>query len=253
MNDNTIYGRSGTAYGSITLQQGWQFYTTYHDGDVWTANKPSWADPNYVSPRWTNEEDGYPGYLELRGHGLKKFPEFPALYRVLGDAYGVTSTCFRLPFPIGKKLMGTGNVDNNSGSVSVVPLFAPDGTSGGDKNVPGSVGGVYNYVESKQLPPGSPGVGTDGTAGWVCPDPSTFTLGNFSTDGFTDVEATADTDFSGSYTYKVGPMLPWAFAGVPDHSHSGISAGFVEGFWSEKRGHVMVKDQSTQDFMSRGW
>ena len=228
MNDNTIYGHSRS--GSITPNKDGN--STQTSGTAYTANKPSWVtDPNYVSPRWTNEEDGYPGYLELRGQWLKK-ADFPALYRVLGDAYGVTSTCFRLPFPIGKKLMGTGNVDNNSGSVSIEPLFAPDGTSGGDKKVPGSVGGVYNDVESKQLPPGSPGVGTDGTAG--APDPSTFTLGNFSTDGFTDVEATADTDFSGSYTYKVGPMLPWAFAGVPDHSHSGISAGFVEGFSAKK-------------------
>jgi len=226
-NDNAQWRHARTGSVSSTSAN-----STETSGSVYNANKPSWvSDPNYVSPRWKNSEDRFPGYIELRGQWIKK-ADFPALYRVIGDAYGVTADAFRLPFPAGKKLMGTGNVDNNSGSVSIEPLYAADGTSGGDKNVPGSIGGVWNYVESKQLPPGSPGVGVDGTAG--SPDPSTFTLGNFSTDGFTDVEATAETDFSGVYKYKVGPMLPWAFAGVPDHSHAGISAGFAEGFTAHK-------------------
>ena len=57
--------------------------------------------------------------------------------------------------------MGTGNVSGNSGSVSVIPEYAPDGASGGDKLLPGSMGGVYNYVKSAQLPPGSTGITGD--------------------------------------------------------------------------------------------
>lgn len=208
--------------------------STATSGTAYSANKPSWVtDSNYKSPKWSLNSDRFNGYLELRGQWLKK-ADFPALYRVIGDSYGVTSDSFRLPNPYGKKLLGTGNVDNNSGSVSIEPLFSADGTSGGDKNVPGSIGGVYNYVESKQLPPGSPGISSlpDGTAG--APDPSTFTLGNFSTDGFTEVEGTGTTTFSGTYSYKVGPMLPWVFNGPPEHSHSGISAGFVDGFLAHK-------------------
>lgn len=228
-NDNAQWKQSTT--GSVFNTSA---SSTETSGSNYNANKPSWVtDPNYVSPRWKWSDDRFPGYIELRGQWVKK-ADFPALYRVIGDAYGVTSDAFRLPMPIGKKLMGTGNVDNTSGSTSIEPLYAADGTSGGDKNIPGTIGGVWNYIKSKQLPPGSPGVGVDGTAG--SPDPSTFTLGNFSTSGFESVEATADTTFSGKYKFKVGPLLPWAFNGVPDHSHSGISAGFAEDFVADKGG-----------------
>ena len=207
--------------------------STETSGSAYTANKPSWVTTSgYVSPRWKNTDDRFPGYIELRGQWVKK-KDFPALYRVIGDAYGVTSDKFRLPMPIGKKLMGTGNVDNNSGSTSIVPLFGPDGNSGGDKNVPGTIGGQYNYNESEQLPPGSPGVGSlpDGTAG-SDGDPLTFTLGNFSTNGFEAVEGIGNTTFTGKYKFKVGPLLPWAFGGVPTHSHGGIGAGYEDGYKS---------------------
>jgi hypothetical protein len=132
--------------------------------------------------------------------------------------------------------MGTGNVDNQSGSVSVVPLYAADGNSGGDKNVPGSIGGVYNYVESRQLPPGSPGINSspDGTAG--SPDPSTFTLGNFVTEGFTEVEGIAATSFNGTYSFEVGPLISTRFLSPPPHQHFGISAGYLEGLTADKNG-----------------
>lgn len=197
-------------------------------GSTYTSNKPSWVtDPDYKSSKWLNSEDRFPGFIELRGQWLRK-SEFPILYRVIGDAYGVTSDSFRLPNPYGKKLMGTGNVDNNSGSISIVPLYAADGNSGGDKNIPGSIGGVWNFLESKQLPPGSPGITSlpDGTAG-VGGDPSTFSLGTFVTDGFTEVEGIANTKFSGNYKFTVGPIVEWAFVGPPTHAHNGVSAAFL--------------------------
>lgn len=202
--------------------------STITSGSVYTANKKSWiTDSNYKSPKWSMSDDRFPGFIELRGQWLKK-SEFPLLYRVIGDAYGVTSDSFRLPNPYGKKLMGTGNVDNNSGSVSIVPLYSADGNSGGDKNVPGSIGGVWNFIESKQLPPGSPGISSkpDGTAG-IGGDPGTFTLGSFVTNGFTEVEGTAATKFSGNYKFTVGPVVDWGFAGVPTHAHAGVSAAWL--------------------------
>jgi hypothetical protein len=196
-------------------------------GAFYTANKPSWVtDSNYKSPQYLLTDDRFPGFIELRGQWLYK-NEYRALYAVIGDVYGSTATQFRLPNPYGKKLMGTGNVNNNGGNVSIIPLYNPDGTLGGDKNVAGSIGGVWNYVKSAQLPPGSPGVGTDGTAG--VSNAPTFKIGNYTTTGFTDCEAIADTTFSGKYTFTVGPLGSRGFNGPPTHSHVGISAGFVDG------------------------
>jgi hypothetical protein len=199
-------------------------------GSVYVTNKPSWVtDVNYQSPKWLLSDDRFPGFIELRGQWLVK-SEFALLYKVIGDTYGSTETLFRLPNPYGKKLMGTGNVNNNGGNVSVIPLYEPNGTSGGDKNLPGSIGGVWNYIKSAQLPPGSPGDTSqpDGTAGVGTAE--TLTLGNYTTTGFTDCEGLADTNFSGRFTWTVGPLLSRSLYSPPPHTHFGISAGFTEGF-----------------------
>lgn len=190
-----------------------------------SGTKPSWMDSSidYKAPKWLR--DRYPGYLELRGQWLLK-SEFSALYSVIGDAYGSTSGPsgkFRLPNLYGKKLLGTGNVNNNSGAVSVIPLFAQDTSSGGDKNVPGSMGGVYNYIRSSQLPPGSPGLGSesDGTS------TNTFALGSYTTTGFTESVNQLQPSFQGSFQYTVGPMVGSFVPSVPTHSHSAITVGWI--------------------------
>lgn len=191
------------------------------------VNKPSWVtDSSYLSPRYIVADDRFPGFIELRGQWLYK-KEYRALYAVIGDVYGSSATQFRLPNPYGKKFMGTGNVNNNGGNVSVIPLYNPDGTLGGDKNVAGSIGGTWNYVKSAQLPPGSFTGGVDGTAG--VNNAATFKIGNYTTTGFTDCEAIADTNFSGKYTFTVGPLFEKNFNGPPTHSHGAISAGFIGG------------------------
>lgn len=205
-------------------------------GSIFNSNKPSWVTATgYRSPKWLLENDRFPGFIELRGQWVLK-SEFPLLYEIIGDTYGSTSTLFKLPNPYGKKLMGTGNVNNNGGNISVVPLFNPDGTSGGDKNEAGSIGGLWNYSRSAQLPPGSPGDSSlpDGTAG--ISDPSTFSIGNFVTENFTECEGTANTRFTGSFSFRVGPILSSNMATAPPHSHAGISAGAVDGYNAHSNG-----------------
>ena len=199
-------------------------------GSIFNANKPSWVtNSDYRSPKWVVADDRFPGFIELRGQWLVK-SEFRALYSIIGDIYGSTTTLFKLPNPYGKKLMGTGNVNNNGGNVSIVPLYDPTGIFGGDKNVAGSVGGVWNYSKSAQLPPGSPGNTSDpdGTAG--VNNAATFTIGNYSTTGFADCEGIANTNFSGKFTFTVGPLLTSRLNSTPPHTHVGVSAGYVQGF-----------------------
>lgn len=184
-----------------------------------------WVDTSlYESPKWLLENNRFPGWVELRGQWLDK-ADFPLLFEIIGDRYGETSTQFRLPNPYGKKMMGTGAVDSRTGRTSVIPLYGADGVSGGDRNVPGTTGGVYVYERSRQLPPGSPNISgqDDGTAGTL--DPATFTLGTYRTDGWTEAEALCDTNFVGNFTMRVGPLTASGTATTPPHIHSGVAVG----------------------------
>lgn len=208
--------------------------STLSSGSVYDTNKSvlqkrgyvtqNWVDSNYKSPKWRIDKDRFPGFIELRGQWLLK-SEFPLLYQIIGDRYGVTSTSFKLPNPYGKKIMGTGAVNSQTGRTSIIPLYDSTGVSGGDRLDPGTIGGVWNYERSRQLPPGSPGVTgeTDGTAGVT--DPSTFTLGNYNTSGWTESTATANTSFSGSFRYTVGPLGESILATPAPHVHTGVSIG----------------------------
>jgi hypothetical protein len=198
-------------------------------GSAYNSNKPSWADSSYISPKWRLNQDRFRGFIELRGQWLKK-SEFPELYRIIGDSYGSTSGSngnFRLPNLYAKTVMGTGNVDNNTGSISIQPRWAPNGVSGGDKNIPGSTGGYWVYWSTYQLPPGSPGIlsAEDGRSG--VDFPNTFTFGNFRTSGFEDIFAILRPSFGGTVTYDVPEILATATR-VPSHSHQGVSIGVEE-------------------------
>jgi hypothetical protein len=225
----------GTSVTGDVLQSGSvSSYVT--SGSIFNANKPSWVNnPNYRSPKWLINDDRFNGFIELRGQWVLK-SDFPALYNIIGNEYGSTTTLFRLPNPYGKKLMGTGNVNNNGGNVSIVTFYNPDGTLGGDKNVAGSVGGYWNYSKTAQLPPGSPGDSSqpDGTAG--VSNSETFSIGNFTTNGFLECEGVAATTFTGNFTFTVGPLLTANVVSVPPHSHFAISAGFVEGYVADSDG-----------------
>lgn len=207
-------------------------------GPVYNANKPAWTSSSYTSPKWLQQRDRFAGYIEMRGQFLRA-REFPELARMFGTTYGgnITGTypsynstdIFRMPNLYAKRLMGTGNVNNNSGSVSITPLYNPDGTSGGDKNVPGSMGGVYNYVKSAQLPPGSPGIGgePDGTADGSI-NAATFSLGTFRTTGFDEVSSFVQPVLSNTTaTYRL-PDPQDQFTETPTHNHSAVSVAYEE-------------------------
>lgn len=204
--------------------------STLISGNTYNVNKNyidrgyNWVSSSYVSPKWRIDKDRFPGFIELRGQWLLK-TEFPLLYEILGDTYGSTSTSFKLPNPYGKKMMGTGAVNSQLGRVSVIPLYSPDGTSGGDRLLPGTIGGVWNYETYRQLPPGSPGISgqIDGTAGTL--DPSTFQLSSFRTNGWTEAENISDITLVGSFTFRVGPLLEKTTVQAPPHVHNGVSVG----------------------------
>lgn len=204
---------------------------------IWSANKPSWASNDYISPKWLLSEDMFKGYIELRGQYVKAL-EFPELARQWGNKFGgsITGTYpnyntndyFRLPNTYAKRLLGTGNINNNSGSTSIVPLYGPDGSSGGDKNVPGSMGGYYNYEKSAQLPPGSPGLSgdPDGTADGFT-NAATFSIGSFRSTGFEDVNAFAQPTFGGTVNYAVDEPVQ-TFTDTPTHNHTAVVCGWRE-------------------------
>ena len=186
--------------------------------------------PNdFFVPKWRLEDDRFPGFIELRGQWLIK-EEFPLLYEIIGDEFGETTTEFRLPNPYGKRMMGTGAVNGRTGRTSVIPNFNPDGTSGGDFLQPGTVGGVFTYERSRQLPPGSPGLPSepDGTAGLT--DPGTFTLGSYRTDGWEEAETISFPVYTGQFTYTVGPLFANNVVTPAVHNHSGVAVGPAESF-----------------------
>jgi hypothetical protein len=203
--------------------------STVASGAVYNANKPSWANSSYISPKWRLNRDRFKGYIELRGQWLKK-SEFPELYRIIGDSYGSTSGSggnFRLPNLYAKVVMGTGNVNNNSGSVSVQPKWGPNGTSGGDKNIPGSIGGFWNYWGLHQIPPQSiDPIGRPGRADGI-QYPTTFTFGNFKTSGFDEISTILQPSFNGRVSYQVSGVVGTT-ARTPSHSHNGVSVGYEE-------------------------
>ena len=203
-------------------------------GSIYSANKPSWADSSYTSPKWLLSDDRFKGYLEMRGQFLKA-KDFPELARMFGTTFGGTISgvypnyaegdTFRMPILYGKRLMGTGNVDNNRGSVSINPIFGRNGLSGGDKNVPGSIGGRYNWGILSQLPPGSPGVGGgDGQAG-IDPNPATFSLGSFTTTGVNEVNSFVQPVFNGTVFFSIASAGDVSVT-TPIHNHRAVVAAW---------------------------
>lgn len=212
---------------------------TTDDADRWkialTGQLSSGAPVQGVSAstRPYGSNDRFPGYIEMRGQ-LLKAQDFPDLARILGNTYGgnipatrqypnyQSTDVFRLPCPYGKYLLGTGNIDNNRSSPSVVPLYAPDGTSGGQINLAGSMGGEYNFEKYDQLPPGNPNISgqPDGTAPTV--SPFLFTVGTHRTDGWENCTIEAETQFTGSTSYQISDSSgigQVALSGPPAHAH----------------------------------
>lgn len=229
-------GHHGRSFAGGTLT------SAVTSGSIYNSNKPSWvSNSDYKAPKDLDSKNRFKGFIEMRGQELLA-SEFPELARMLGNTYGGTITgtypaynsgdTFRVPVTYGKKLMGTGNVSGNSGSVSVIPEYAPNGASGGDKLQPGSMGGVYNYIKSAQLPPGSTGItgDPDGTADGSL-NAETFTIGTFQTNGWETVEGFVQPKFQGTVSYTL-PGAGDSFTANPVHSHSGVSVGAIDGYYA---------------------
>jgi hypothetical protein len=246
---NTVSGPTYTATITLSTTAAPSEPTYYSDetaktgaaiGSVICVAKP----PGYVNSSSSSGDDvnrwdlsRFPGYLPLKGDSYNAL-QYPELARMFGTKFGgsisglfpnySSGSTFKLPETYGKRMLGTGNVDNNAGSTSVVPTFDPSGVSGGDKNVPGSMGGVFNYVKSAQLPPGSPGVSglPDGTADGSA-NAATFSIGSYQTTGIDDVNAFVQPTLSGGVAYVIGNPGP-AFTDLPTHNHTAVSVGWRE-------------------------
>jgi hypothetical protein len=198
-------------------------------GTVISIPKPStWSDSSNLateSSSW-NVEQNYPGWLECDGR-LINVSEYRALYEVLGNTYGGTAgQTFRLPDYRAKKLMGTGVLDGNKGTgLSLTPTVAPTGNSGGSIELPGSQGGLYNVSTVRQLPSGS-----EITPGSPSNPPSiggsaddTFSIGSFSTTGFTGVIIDVQPNFSGNISFSAGDSSNGTgtrtLSSAPPHDH----------------------------------
>ena len=202
----------------------------YHDrGFGWINNPNDVKVPTFTVDRFADGGNRFPGFIAMRGQWLY-VSEFPLLYKVIGDEYGFYASPFgdkfKLPNPYAKRVMGTGAVDSRSGIVTVIPEYAPNGESGGATNQPGTVGGRYIYERSAQLPPGSPGItgSEDGTAGIL--NPETFILGNYSTNGWEEIETIVQPNFTGNFTFRVGPLQSTIIPTPPAHIHGALAIGF---------------------------
>jgi len=129
-----------------------------------------------------------------------------------GTGGGVTGT-FGLPLVYGKHLMGTGGVNNNAASVTVITRYDPKSVAASLNGV-GYVGGEYNYNQSNQLPAASGGI-----AGTDILNPNTFTLGTFQTTGWGDISSDIPTTFQETIQYSIGPLSEKTFNTPTQHGH----------------------------------
>lgn len=198
-------------------------------GTVISIPKPStWQDSTNLSTEslsW-NVENDYPGWLECDGRTLN-VSDYRVLYQVLGNTYGgIENQTFKLPDYRSKKLMGTGVLDGNKGTgLSLTPVTSPTGVAGGSIDLPGTQGGLYNVSTVRQLPPDSeitPISPSDpAVIGGDAED--TFSIGSFSSVGFSGVIIDVQPNFAGNATYSAGDSANGTgtrtLGGAPLHDH----------------------------------
>ena len=190
-NYSKVHSRVGAAIGTII---------SVPKDSTWTNS----TNPTTEGSNW-QLDDNYPGWLPCEGQSLSK-SDYRALYQVVGDTYGSTTTNFSLPDYRSKKLVGTGSVDGNQpGGLTLTPTSGP-GNSLAEPNTAGSEGGVYSVTTVRQLPPSSeitPGSpSTPETIGGGATD--TFNISTFTTDGFGQVTTVVNSDISGTVNWSAG-------------------------------------------------
>lgn len=192
-------------------------------GTVVSIPKPiTWTTSNNLITEVNNwqTQSNYAGWLPCDGRTLN-ISDYIALYNVIGDSYGGTSTTFKLPDYRSKKLMGTGPVSVGS-SLTLTPLIGP-GNFSPSPDVPGSMGGLYTLTTTRQLPPASeitPGnPGNPEVIGGAATD--TFSLGSYSSSGFVETTMNVNANISGNINFSIGPLSRRSLGGgVAPHSHA---------------------------------
>jgi len=191
-------------------------------GTVVSIPKPiTWSNSTNLTTETNNwgVETNYPGWLPCDGRSLN-ISEYKVLYDVIGNTYGGTATTFNLPDYRSKKLMGTGPVSRGT-VLTLTPIVGP-GTTTAAPDVPGSIGGLYTLTTTRQLPPtseitpGSPA--NPAVIGGSATD--TFSLGSYSTNGFSATTGSVNANINGNVTYNIGPVSQKSLGGVAPHSHA---------------------------------
>jgi len=185
------------------------------------VNWSSSTNPTTEGNNW-DVTGNFPGWLPCDGRALNK-SDYPALFEVIGNTYGETSTTFYLPDYRSRKLMGTGSVDGNTpGGVSLTPTISPGNSSTtASPTEAGSEGGVYVIDTVRQLPaaseitPGSPS--NPATIGGGATD--TFNISAFSSSGFGDVTSICNSSIAGNVSWSAGPVGTFSTPSAPPHYH----------------------------------
>jgi len=251
-----LASRTGAAIGTVVCIPKPDGYTEGKTGDDTT----SWLKQATGTSQGMYDTR-FPGFVPLGYHSatstrpatgaqLLNASHCPDLARIMGNVFGgnivatyitsgylppITNTLpnpvsgnFGIPNNAGKKLMGTGSVNNNSSSASVVPRYDPLGSAGGAINIVGSTGGQYNYEKLDQLPPPTQGGPSGGLAGINSLTPATFTLGTFTTTGWGDDTITeVPTTYTETVNYTMGTLANAVLSSATLHSHSMTSFSYV--------------------------
>lgn len=182
-----------------------------------------------------NLDSRYPGWIECDGRTVN-VEDYPDLWDSIGNTYGgngaktlVSNTktysgTFNLPNYRNRRIMGTGNVDGNSGASPIVvtynePKNPQGGGSTGDGFTAGSSGGNW-YIKKIDAIADPPDEFV--YAGGAATDSKFFKLGSLVTTGSGDITGQIPVTISGNQTASIGPIQS-GFTIPPQHEHQVVS------------------------------
>jgi len=182
-----------------------------------------------------NLNSRFPGWIECDGRTLN-VADYPDLWDNIKNTYGgdgamqlnvntkTYSGTFNLPNYHNRRIMGTGNVDGNSGASPIVVTYnAPDNPDGGggsgDGFTAGSSGGNWfiDKVDAIADPPDE-----FVYSGGAATDSKFFKLGSLITTGSSEISGDIPVTISGNQSADIGPILP-SFTLPPQHEHQLIT------------------------------
>jgi len=166
----------------------------------------------------------FPGWIYCDGRFVSP-QDYPLLYEVIGNTFGANLAGeFRVPDMRNRKLLGTGNLDNQSPSSPIVtPEYGPAKQRGnGSAFIPGSFGGMW-YIDTIA----DPGVDeleqveTPAT-GQPAQDSQFFAIAQIITTGYSEVSDTIEFAVSGQVSGQVSLKETKLFD-APFHQHNLIT------------------------------